>query len=123
MISLASVRDGGTTYVPGVLGQMVTGSAGERGGEGKDYVRECLNYMKLGYGDEKVEFLWLRDRRKANEADIMVVVSYRQPKVDEKVDEIFYKQLEVLRSLVLFLMGDFKFPDVCWKYSTTEKTV
>lgn len=60
--------------MPEVLGQMVTGSAEERGGEGEDYIRECLNYMELVYGDEKVEFLWLRARRKANEADIMVVV-------------------------------------------------
>lgn len=74
MILSALLRHGGTIYLPEVLGQMVTGSAGERGGEGEDYISECLNYMELGYGDEKVEFLWLRVRRKANEADIMVVV-------------------------------------------------
>lgn len=73
MISFALVRHDGTIYMPEVLGQMATGSAGERGG-GEAYISECLNYMELGYGDENIEFLWLRVRRKANEADIMVVV-------------------------------------------------
>ncbi|KAM6364410.1 uncharacterized protein J5M81_015706 [Pluvialis apricaria] len=47
---------------------------------------------------------------------------YRPPNQDVKTDEIFYKQLaEVSRSLALVLVGDFNFPDVCWKYYTAER--
>ncbi|GAB0204739.1 hypothetical protein GRJ2_002939500 [Grus japonensis] len=52
----------------------------------------------------------------------MVGVCYRPPKQDEEADEILYKQLgEVSQSLVLFLVGDFNLPDICWKYNTAEK--
>ena len=34
---------------------------------------------------------------------------------EEKVDEAFHKQLEVVsRSQALVLMGDFNYPDICW---------
>ncbi|GAB0181359.1 hypothetical protein GRJ2_000601200 [Grus japonensis] len=63
-----------------------------------------------------------KNQGKAKKANIMVGICYRPPNQDEEVDEIFYKQLgEVLQSLGLVLMGDFNFPDVCWKYSTAER--
>lgn len=47
---------------------------------------------------------------------------YRQPTQDEEAKEIFYKQLgEISQSLVLFLMGYFRFPNVCGKYNTAER--
>ena len=61
-------------------------------------------------------------RGKANKADILVAVCYRQPNQDEEVDEVFYKRLaEVSQPLALVVMGDFNSPDICWKYNTTER--
>ena len=54
-----------------------------------------------------------KSRGKANKADIMVGVHYSAPNQDEKVDQKFYKQLEVSQSLVLVLMGIFNFRKVC----------
>ena len=52
----------------------------------------------------------------------MVGVCYRPPNQNEEADGIFYKQLgEVSQSPALVLMGDFNFPDVCWKYNTAER--
>ena len=54
----------------------------------------------------------------ANEADILVGVCYEPPNQDEEMDEVFYKQLlEVAQSPALVLMGNFNFPDICWKYN------
>ncbi|GAB0210072.1 hypothetical protein GRJ2_003473000 [Grus japonensis] len=86
------------------------------------YVRDCFDCLELDDGDERVECLWVRIRRKANKADIMVGVCYRPPNQDEEMDEIFYKQLaEVSKLLALVLMGDFNLPDVCWKYNIAER--
>ncbi|KAK4828578.1 hypothetical protein QYF61_027668 [Mycteria americana] len=86
------------------------------------YVRECLDRLELDDGDDRVECLWVRIRRKANKADIVVGVCYRPPNQDEETDELFYKQLgEASRSLALVLVGDFNLPDVCWKYNTAER--
>jgi len=50
------------------------------------------------------------------------LVCYRPPNQDEEVDEVFYKRLaEVSQLLVLVLVGEFKFPDICWKYNTAER--
>ncbi|KAK4806242.1 LOW QUALITY PROTEIN: hypothetical protein QYF61_013386 [Mycteria americana] len=89
-----------------------TDRQGRRGGGVVLYVRECFDCLELDDGDERVECLWVRIRGKANKADI----------VDEKADELFYKQLgEASRSLALVLVGDFNLPDVCWKYNTAER--
>lgn len=39
----------------------------------------------------------------------------------EEADKTFYEKLEVSCLLVYVLMGDFNFPDICWKYSAMEK--
>ncbi|KAK4828095.1 hypothetical protein QYF61_023457 [Mycteria americana] len=71
---------------------------------------------------DSVECLWVRIRGKANKSDIMVRVCYRPPNQNEETDKIFYKQVgEVSQSLALVLVGDFKLPDVCWKYNTAER--
>ncbi|PKU45296.1 rna-directed dna polymerase from mobile element jockey-like [Limosa lapponica baueri] len=52
----------------------------------------------------------------------MVGVYYRPPNQDIEVDETFYQQLEKLsQSLPLVLVGDFNFPDICWRYNTAER--
>ena len=38
------------------------------------------------------------------------------------MDEIFYSHLgEISQYLAPVLMGDFNFPDICWKYNTAER--
>ncbi|KAK4816201.1 hypothetical protein QYF61_012666 [Mycteria americana] len=95
---------------------------GRRGGGVALYVRECLDSLEINDGDDRVECLWVKIRRKANKADIVVGVCYRPPNQDEETDELFYKQLgEASRSLALVLVGDFNLPGVCWKYNTAER--
>jgi len=61
-------------------------------------------------------------RAKANKADILLGVCYRQPNQDEEVDEVFFKRLaEVSQSLALVLVGEFILPDICWQYNTAER--
>ncbi|KAM9591097.1 uncharacterized protein ACIBXB_006040 [Morphnus guianensis] len=60
-------------------------------------------------------------RGKANKADIVLGVRYRPPNQVEEMDETFYKRLAVVsESCALVLVGDFNFPDVCWKYNMAE---
>jgi len=45
-----------------------------------------------------------------------------RPNQDEEKNEAFYEQLaEVAQSPALVLVGDFNFPDVCWKYNTVQR--
>ena len=38
------------------------------------------------------------------------------------MDKAFYEQFaEVVQLPALILMGDFNFPDICWKYNTTQR--
>ncbi|PKU49676.1 mitochondrial fission process protein 1 [Limosa lapponica baueri] len=95
---------------------------GRRGGGVALYVRDRLECLEVNNGNGSVECLWVRLKGKANKADIMVGVYYRPPNQDIEVNETFYQQLEkLLQSLPLVLVGDFKFPDVCWKYNTAER--
>ena len=85
-------------------------------------VRDCFNCIEFDDCDDKVEFLWVKMRRKANKADILLGVCYRPPNQDEEVNEVFYKRLaEVSQSLALVLVGDFNLLDICWKYNTAER--
>ncbi|PKU36680.1 adaptin ear-binding coat-associated protein 1 [Limosa lapponica baueri] len=95
---------------------------GRRGGGVALYVRDRFECLEVNNGNDSVECLWIRLKGKANKADIMVGVYYRPQKQDTEVDETFYQQLEkLLQSLPLVLVGDFNFPDICWKYNTAEK--
>ncbi|RMC20263.1 hypothetical protein DUI87_01109 [Hirundo rustica rustica] len=69
------------------------GRCGRRGGGVALYIRESLDAIELEVNDNKVGFLWLRIRGKANKADILVGVCYRPPNQDEEVDNLFYKQV------------------------------
>jgi len=57
------------------------------------YVRECFDVTELMAGDDRVEFLWVKIRGRADKADILVGVCYRPPNQDEETDEVFYEQL------------------------------
>ena len=52
---------------------------GRRGGGVALSVRECFDCTELHDCDDKVECLWVRMRGKANKADIVLGVCYRQP--------------------------------------------
>ncbi|RMC11776.1 hypothetical protein DUI87_11901 [Hirundo rustica rustica] len=71
--------------------------------------------MKIETND-KVECLWVRNRKKANKAGIMVGVCYRPLSGEEEVDNLFDNQLEdISGSPALGLAGDFNLPDICWE--------
>ena len=89
-----------------------------RGGGVALYVREQLECIELhlGEGDVAVESLWVRIKGQAGMGDTVVGVYYRPPDQEEEVDEAFHKQLKVAsQSQALVLMGDFNYPDICWK--------
>ncbi|PKU34425.1 toll-interacting protein [Limosa lapponica baueri] len=95
---------------------------GRRGGGVALYVRDNFEFLEHNNVNDSVECVWVRIKEKARKADTIMGVCYRPPNQDVEADEIFYKQLaEVSRSLALVLVGDFNFPDVCWKYNTAER--
>ena len=86
------------------------------------YIKEYFDVEELGVGNDKVECLWIRIRGKACRGDILVGVCYKLPNQDEERDEVFCEQLEEVMQLpALVLMGDFNFPDICWKYNTEQR--
>jgi len=69
-----------------------------------DYIDDC---------DDKVEYVWVKMRGKAKQADILLGVCYRPPNQDEEADEVFYKRLaEVSQSLAPVLVGDFNLLEI-----------
>jgi len=52
---------------------------GRRGGGVALYVMERLDCMELDDCDDKVECLWIKMKRKANKADILLGTCYRSP--------------------------------------------
>jgi len=64
------------------------------------YIRGCFDCRDLNDCDDKVKCLWVRMRRKANKADILLGVCYRPPNQDEEVDEAFYKWLAEVSQLL-----------------------
>lgn len=57
-------------------------------------LRGCFDCLQLKNGNERVEYLWVRIKGKANEADVIVGVCYKPPSQAEEADTMFYKQLE-----------------------------
>ena len=109
-----------------VLQWMATSSSGRTGKEGGVavwlYFSEYFDVIELMARDDKVESSWVRIRGRANKADILVGVFYRLLNQDKETEEVFYEQLAEVASLpALVLMGDFNFPDICWKYNTAQK--
>ncbi|PKU42646.1 glycerol kinase [Limosa lapponica baueri] len=59
----------------------------------------------------------------ANMGHTVVGIYYRPPDQEEDVYEAFYRQLEIAsQSQALVLMGDFNYPDICWKDNTARHT-
>ncbi|RMC20740.1 hypothetical protein DUI87_01592 [Hirundo rustica rustica] len=79
-------------------------------------------YEGIETKEDGIECLWVRIKGKANKADILLGVCYRQPNQEEELDNLFYKQLgNVSGSSALVLVGDFNLPDICWELNTAEK--
>lgn len=57
------------------------------------YIRVCFDVVELSAGGDNIESLWVRIRRKANKANILVEVCYRPSSQDEGTDEASYQQL------------------------------
>ena len=66
--------------------------------------------------------MWVRIKEQAGMGDTVVGICYRPPDQDEEVEEAFYRQLIAASQLhALVIMGDFKYPDICWKaYSASQ---
>ena len=95
---------------------------GRKGGGVVLYVKKDCECMEINDGDDRMESLWVRIKKKANKTDIIMGVCYRPPIQDQEVDKTLYRQLgEVSRSLPLVLVGDFNFPDICWIYNTANR--
>jgi len=71
--------------------------------------------------EELVESLWVRIRERGNKGNLVAGVYYRPPDQEELTDEAFFLQLqEASRSQALILLGDFSYPDICWKSNTAS---
>ncbi|KAF4804354.1 hypothetical protein TURU_008626 [Turdus rufiventris] len=96
--------------------------SGRCGGGVALYVRQHLECTELclGVDNEWVESLWVRIKWQTSKGNTVVGVCYRLPE-QEEVDEAFYRQLEAAsQSQVLVLVGDFNYPDICWKSNTAK---
>ena len=77
--------------------------------------------MEINDGNDRIESRRVRVKAKANKTGIITGVCYRPPNKDEE-DKTLYRHFgEVSRSLLLVLVGDFNFPDICWIYNTADR--
>lgn len=56
-------------------------------------LRGCFDCLQLKNGNDRFQYLWVRIKGKANEADVIVGVCYKPPSQAEEADAMFYKQL------------------------------
>ncbi|KAF4801337.1 hypothetical protein TURU_035479 [Turdus rufiventris] len=101
-------------------------SSSEETGKGEEvealYIREAFDAIGIEMNDNEVECLWVRVEGKANKADTLLGVCYCPPNQEEKVNNLFYKELDnISGSSVIVLVGDFNLPDICWELNAAEK--
>ncbi|RMC00174.1 hypothetical protein DUI87_22776 [Hirundo rustica rustica] len=83
---------------------------------------EVFDAIGIETNEDGVEYLWVRIKRKANNADILLGVCYRPSNQEEEVDNLFYKQQEnISGSSAPVLVGNFNLSDVSWELNTAEK--
>ncbi|GAB0203450.1 mitochondrial enolase superfamily member 1 [Grus japonensis] len=85
------------------------------------YVKENLECIEFNYAncENPIECLWVKIRRFISKGDLTVGICYRPPNQDDKANKAVFgslKQASGQQNLVL--MGDFNYPDICWKKST-----
>ena len=61
---------------------------GRKGGGVALYITEC-SPLELRAGNDKIEYLWVKIKGRANKAHIQVGVCYRLPNQDEETDEAY----------------------------------
>ncbi|KAK4832290.1 hypothetical protein QYF61_021689 [Mycteria americana] len=94
---------------------------GRRGGGVVLYVNENLECTEVNYGycGSPIECLWVKIRGVISKGDLRVGNCYQPPNQDAKANEAIFgsvKQDSGQQNLVL--MGDFSYPDICWKNNT-----
>ncbi|GAB0179465.1 hypothetical protein GRJ2_000411800 [Grus japonensis] len=94
---------------------------GRQGGGVALYVNDQLECMELclGMDEELTKSLWVRIKGRAGTGDIIVGACYRPPDQEGRLDEALYRQIGVASpSHALILMGDFIYPNICWRDNT-----
>ena len=84
--------------------------------ESRSTLRRTLNYGDCG---SPVERLWVKIGGVVSKGDLTVGVCYRPPNQNDKGNEAIFgslKQASGQQNQVL--MGDFNYPDICWKNDT-----
>lgn len=90
---------------------------GRRGGV-MLYVKENLECIEANYGDcgNHTECLWVKIKRVISKGDLTVGICYQPLNQDGKADEGKFESLKQVSGQWNFvLMGDFDYPDICWK--------
>ncbi|GAB0210376.1 hypothetical protein GRJ2_003503400 [Grus japonensis] len=96
-----------------------------RGGGVMLYVKENLECIEVNYGNcgSPIECLCVKIRGVISKGDLTVGICYQPPKQDDKANKAIFgslKQASGQQNLVL--MGDFNYPDICWKNITAAHT-
>lgn len=65
----------------------------------------------------------MRIKRKVDRANMLVGLYYKSPTQNGVTNEAFLMKqaTEVMKLLDLVLVGDFKLPNICWKYKPAQK--
>ena len=85
------------------------------------YVKENLECIEFNYGDcgSPVECLWVKIREVTSKGDFTEGICYRPPNQDDKANEAIFGSLkQASHQQNLVLIGDFNYPDICWKNNT-----
>ncbi|KAK4812899.1 hypothetical protein QYF61_027293 [Mycteria americana] len=85
------------------------------------YVKENLECIEVNCGDcgSPIKCLWVKIRGVISKGDLTVGICYQPPNQDDKANEPIFgslKQASGQQNLVL--MGNFNYPDICWKNNT-----
>ncbi|GAB0204603.1 hypothetical protein GRJ2_002925900 [Grus japonensis] len=69
--------------------------------------------------EEPSESLWVRIKGSAGAGDIIAGICYRPPDQEDQADEALHRQIGAAScSQALVLMGDFNYPNICWRDNT-----
>jgi len=77
--------------------------------------------LSLKNSHKQVESSWVRIRDRGNKGILVVGLCSRPPDQGEPTDKAFFPHFQqASRSQALILLGDFKYPDICWISSTAS---
>ncbi|PKU40160.1 rna-directed dna polymerase from mobile element jockey- hypothetical protein [Limosa lapponica baueri] len=81
-------------------------------------MKENLECIEVSYGDcrSPIKCLWVKIR---GVISMTIGICYQPPNQDDKTNEIIFGSLkQALGQQNLDLIGDFNYPDICWKNNT-----